>query len=70
MLATEAITGDAEIAHMRNALAGAAAQSSHEITAFARALVAVPSAYPPGDTHAIADAIEAMFEGFDVSVER
>jgi hypothetical protein len=54
MLADEAIAGDAEIAHMRSALAGAVAQSSHEIIALARALVAVPSAYPPGDTHAIA----------------
>jgi hypothetical protein len=31
MLADEAIAGDAEIAHMRSALAGAVARSSHEI---------------------------------------
>ena len=70
MLADEAISGVAQIAHMRGALAGAVAQSSQELVALARTLVAVPSAYPPGDTHAMADAIEAMFDGFDVSVER
>jgi succinyl-diaminopimelate desuccinylase len=55
---------------LRSTLRDAASRSSREIVALARALVAVPSAYPPGDTHAVADAIEAMFEGFDVSVER
>ena len=70
MLTDEAIAGDAEIAQTRRALAGAIAQSSHEIVALARALVAVPSVYPPGDTYAVADAIEAMFKGCNISVER
>lgn len=64
----DAITTDA--ARLRAALAVATARSSHEIVDLARALVAIPSAYPPGDTHALADAIAAMFDGTGAQVER
>ena len=70
MVADALVSGDAEIARLRSTLRDAASRSSHEIVDLARALVAVPSAYPPGDTHAIADGIEAMFEGSGAEVGR
>jgi succinyl-diaminopimelate desuccinylase len=70
MVAVAPVSGDAEIARLRSTLADAASRSSHQIVDLARSLVAVPSAYPPGDTHAVADRIEAMFEGSGAEVER
>lgn len=59
-----------ETAQWRDALAKAVARSSHEIVDIARALLAMPSAYPPGDTHGVAGVIEAMFQDVDAEVER
>ena len=59
-----------EISGQRRALAHAVAASSHEVVDLARALVAVPSPYPPGDTHAVAQRIEAMLEGSGVEISR
>lgn len=55
---------------IRKDLANTVAQSSYEVVDFARALVAVPSMYPPGDTHGVANVIESLLEGIDVEVER
>ncbi|MGI4860149.1 MAG: M20/M25/M40 family metallo-hydrolase [Janthinobacterium lividum] len=57
-------------ADTRRALALEAARSSRDVVDLTRALVRIPSAYPPGDTHAVAAAIAAMFEGVDAIVER
>lgn len=54
----------------RHALAQALSQSSHEVVDLARALVAEPSPYPPGDTHAVAQRIEAMLAGSGVEITR
>lgn len=70
MVGDALVSGDAEIARLRSTLRDAASRSSHQIVDLARSLVAVPSAYPPGNTHAVADSIEAMFEGSGAEVER
>jgi succinyl-diaminopimelate desuccinylase len=57
-------------AEVRNYLADTVAQSSHEVIDIARALVAVPSMYPPGDTHGVASVIESMFDDIDAELER
>lgn len=63
MVADALVSGDAEIARLRSTLGDAASRSSHHIVDLARALVAVPNAYPPGNPHAVADRIEAVFAG-------
>jgi hypothetical protein len=68
MVADALASGDAEIARLRSTLGDAASRSSHQIVDLARSLVAVPSAYPPGNTHAVADRIEAMFKGSGAEV--
>jgi len=70
MVADVLVPSEAETARLRSSLADSAARSSHQIVDLARALVAAPSAYPPGNTHAVADMIEAMFEGTGAEVER
>jgi hypothetical protein len=47
MVADALVSSDAEIARLRSTAEDAASGSSHEIVDLARALVAVPSAYPP-----------------------
>lgn len=55
----------------RDALAAATRRQSGSIVEIARRLVAIPSAYPPGDTNAIAEALACMMEAEPgVSVER
>ncbi|SAK90275.1 acetylornithine deacetylase [Caballeronia temeraria] len=60
----------AEASDLRRTLARAVAASSQEVVDLARALVAEPSHYPPGDTHSVARRIEAMLEGTDVEITR
>ncbi|GJH30853.1 M20/M25/M40 family metallo-hydrolase [Caballeronia novacaledonica] len=59
-----------EVSDQRRALAHAVAASSQEVVDLARALVAEPSPYPPGDTHAVARRIEAMLAGSGVEITR
>jgi succinyl-diaminopimelate desuccinylase len=47
-----------------------AAESSHRLVELTRALVAIPSAYPPGDTRSIAKFISDQFSGYPVEVKR
>jgi succinyl-diaminopimelate desuccinylase len=55
----------------RDALAAAARRQSGSVVEFARRLVAIPSAYPPGDTNAIAEALASIMEAEPgISVER
>jgi len=56
-------------ASSRTRLATAAREYSGDIIDLTKALVRIPSAYPPGDTHAVAAAIVQMFEGVDAEVE-
>jgi succinyl-diaminopimelate desuccinylase len=70
MVADALVSGDTEIARLRSTLGDVVSRSSHQIIDLARSLVAVPSAYPPGDTHAVADRIESMCEGSGAEVER
>jgi succinyl-diaminopimelate desuccinylase len=60
----------AGISRQRRVLECAVAESSHEVIDLARALVATPSPYPPGDTHGVAQRIEAMLEGSGVDITR
>jgi succinyl-diaminopimelate desuccinylase len=70
MQADVLVARSAEVSDLRRALARAAAASSQEVVELARALVAEPSPYPPGDTHAVAGRIEAMLEGSGVEITR
>ncbi|BAO90413.1 M20/M25/M40 family metallo-hydrolase [Caballeronia cordobensis] len=70
MQADVLVTRSAEVADQRRALARAVAASSQEVVDLARALVAEPSPYPPGDTHAVARRIEAMLAGSGVEITR
>jgi succinyl-diaminopimelate desuccinylase len=54
----------------RGRLEAEVAGSSHDIVGMARALLAVQSAYPPGNTHGVADVIASMFSDVDAEVER
>jgi len=55
----------------RDTLAAAARRDAGSIVEIARCLIAIPSAYPPGDTNAIAKAVAAMMETVPgVEVER
>jgi succinyl-diaminopimelate desuccinylase len=55
----------------RDALAAVARREAGDIVDIARGLVAIPSAYPPGDTNAIAETVAAMMEAVPgVEVER
>lgn len=60
---------DVGTASLRAALAATARQHSAEIVDLTKTLVRIPSAYPPGDTHAVAAAIAHMFEGVEVDIE-
>jgi succinyl-diaminopimelate desuccinylase len=70
MQADVLVTRSAEVSDQRRALARAVAASSQEVVDLARALVAEPSPYPPGDTHAVARRIEAMLAGSGVEITR
>ncbi|AET92555.1 acetylornithine deacetylase or succinyl-diaminopimelate desuccinylase [Burkholderia sp. YI23] len=70
MQADVLVTRSAEVSDQRRALARAVAASSQEVIDLARALVAEPSPYPPGDTHAVARRIEAMLAGSGVEITR
>ncbi|AQH02803.1 acetylornithine deacetylase [Burkholderia sp. KK1] len=70
MQADVLVTRSAEVSDQRRTLARAVAASSQEIVDLARALVAEPSPYPPGDTHAVARRIEAMLAGSGVEITR
>ncbi|WP_250866681.1 M20/M25/M40 family metallo-hydrolase [Caballeronia sp. INSB1] len=70
MQADVLVTRSAEVSDQRRALARAVAASSQEVVDLARALVAEPSPYPPGDTHAVARRIEAKLAGSGVEITR
>ncbi|HVE10277.1 MAG TPA: M20/M25/M40 family metallo-hydrolase [Paraburkholderia sp.] len=70
MRADVVVPNPARISDQRCALERAVAESSREVVDLARALIATPSPYPPGDTHEVAQRIEAMLEGSGVEIMR